>query len=78
MENTAIGMTQFKSIRKPKIKFPKSAPLLPNVIESAAAITLIIIQIRLKFIKFYNNNLMCTKITVNWWEKDRPSHSKLY
>lgn len=40
MENTAIGMTQFKSIRKPKIRFPRSAPLRPNVMESAAAITL--------------------------------------
>lgn len=34
-----IGTTQFKSIRKPNKRFPSKAPPLPNVSESAAAIT---------------------------------------
>lgn len=39
-ENNTIGMTQFKSIKKPKIKFPSRAPPRPNVSDKAAAITL--------------------------------------
>lgn len=39
-ENNTIGMTQFKSIKKPNIKFPISAPPLPKVSDKAAAITL--------------------------------------
>lgn len=39
-ENNTIGMTQFKSIKKPKIKFPMRAPPRPNVSDKAAAITL--------------------------------------
>lgn len=40
VENNTIGMTQFKSIKKPNIKFPIKAPPLPNVNDNAAAITL--------------------------------------
>lgn len=39
-ENNTIGMTQFKSIKKPNIKLPIRAPPLPNVNDKAAAITL--------------------------------------
>lgn len=39
-ENNTIGMTQFKSIKNPNIKFPIKAPPLPNVKDKAAAITL--------------------------------------
>lgn len=39
-ENNTIGMTQFKSIRKPNIRFPIKAPPLPKVRDNAAAITL--------------------------------------
>lgn len=40
VENNTIGMTQFKSIKKPNIKFPIKAPPRPNVSDKAAAITL--------------------------------------
>lgn len=39
-ENSTIGTTQFRSIRKPNTRFPTSAPVRPNVRDSAAAITL--------------------------------------
>lgn len=38
--NNTIGITQFKSIRKPKTRFPINAPPRPNVSDKAAAITL--------------------------------------
>lgn len=40
VENNTIGMTQFKSIKKPNIKLPIKAPPLPKVNDKAAAITL--------------------------------------
>lgn len=38
--NNTIGITQFRSIRKPKIRFPNRAPPRPKVSDKAAAITL--------------------------------------
>lgn len=38
--NNTIGITQFKSIKNPKIKLPIRAPPLPKVSDKAAAITL--------------------------------------
>lgn len=38
--NNTIGTTQFRSIRKPKMRFPNNAPPLPKVSDRAAAITL--------------------------------------
>lgn len=40
IENKTIGTTQWRSMRKPNTKFPARAPTLPNVNDSAAAITL--------------------------------------
>lgn len=51
--NNAIGTTQCKSIRKPKTRFPNRAPILPNVNDNAAAITLkqlFIKQLLLRFV----------------------------
>lgn len=39
-EKRTIGTTQFRSIKKPKSRFPNKAPPLPNVNDKAAAITL--------------------------------------
>lgn len=43
VENNTIGMTQFKSIKKPNNKFPIRAPPLPKVKDNAAAITLLFV-----------------------------------
>lgn len=39
-ENTTMGIKQLRSIKNPNIRFPSRAPLRPNVIDNAAAITL--------------------------------------
>lgn len=39
-EKITMGITQFMSMRKPKMRFPTSAPVRPKVRDNAAAITL--------------------------------------
>lgn len=39
-EKTTIGIVQLRSIKNPNMRFPINAPLRPNVIDKAAAITL--------------------------------------
>lgn len=48
-ENNTIGMTQFKSIKKPNIRLPIKAPPRPNVNDRAAAITLYVIINSIQF-----------------------------